>query len=88
MPTRNPRTYITHTPRVQHALDVARKRWPEETRESSLILLLLEEGVKAIEEGEGAAVQRHIARIRALAGKHGDMYGPGYLEEVSAGWSE
>lgn len=88
MPTKNPRTHITHTPQVQHALDVARKRWPDETRESALILHLLDEGAKAIEEGESTAIQQRSARIRALAGKHGGMYGPGYLEDLRAGWSE
>ncbi|MDR6867503.1 hypothetical protein J2Y69_002106 [Microbacterium resistens] len=88
MPTTNPRTHITHTPQVVHALDVARARWPEEGRESALILRLLEEGAKAIEESDAYAEERRNARIRALAGAHSDSYGAGYLEEVRGGWPE
>lgn len=88
MPTKHPRTYITHTPQVAHALDVARTRWPDEDRESALILHLLDEGAKAVEQSEGYAQEQRSARIRAIAGKHSDLYGKGYLEEVREGWSE
>lgn len=88
MPTSRPRTNITHTPQVRHALEVARAHWPDEDRDSVLLLKLLDAGVKTIEAGEDAAAERRIARIRQLAGAHTELYGPGYLDEVRDGWGE
>lgn len=88
MPTKNRRTNITHTPRVQHALDVARTRWPSEDRESALLLNLLEAGAKAIEVSDEFAAERRVARIREVAGTQTGLYGPGYLDELREGWSE
>ncbi|WEK61356.1 MAG: hypothetical protein P0Y60_00940 [Candidatus Microbacterium colombiense] len=88
MPTKSPRTHITHTPQVLHALDVARTRWPDEDRESALILHLLDEGAKSIEEHREAADAYRADRIRALAGKHSAHYGSGYLDELRAEWDE
>ena len=86
MPTKHPRTYITHTPQVAHALDIARTRWPDEDRESALILNLLDEGAKAVFQSEQYAREQRIARVRAIAGKYSDLYGNGYLEKVREGW--
>ncbi|GEB45721.1 hypothetical protein MTE01_16660 [Microbacterium testaceum] len=88
MPTKNPRTNITHTPQVQHALEVARMHWPREDRESSLLLNLLELGAKTIEASDEFAAERRVARIREVAGKHAGLYEPGYLDELREGWSE
>lgn len=88
MPTQNPRTNITHTTQVRHALEVARMHWPNEERESTLLLNLLEVGAKAIETSEEFAAERRIARIHQVAGKHTGLYSPTYLEEIREGWSE
>lgn len=88
MPTKLPRTHITHTPEVEHALDVARARWPEADRESTLLIRLLTAGANAIEAQQREATTQHVARIRALAGIHSDLYEPGYLEELRDGWNE
>ncbi|QJU54818.1 hypothetical protein SCB71_17185 [Herbiconiux sp. KACC 21604] len=88
MPTKSPRTNITHTPQVQHALDVARTHWPREKRESALILNLLEAGAKAIEDSDEFAAERRVARLREVAGKHTGLYEPGYLDGVREGWPE
>lgn len=88
MPTKNPRTHITHTPQVMHALDVARGHWPLEDRESALILRLLDEGAKAIEKSDARNEAQRQARISELAGKHSDLFGADYLTEIREGWSE
>ncbi len=88
MPTKRPRTNITHTPQVQHALEVARTHWPSEHRENALLLNLLEAGAKAIEASDEFATERRVERIREVAGKHTGLYGPGYLDELREGWAE
>ncbi len=88
MPTKHSRTHITHTARVARALAVARTRWPDEQSESTLILNLLDEGAKAIEEDERSEAAARTSRVRELAGKYSALYGPGYLEDVRAGWGE
>lgn len=87
MPTKHQRTFVTHTPQVVRALEVARRRWPEEERESALLVHLVEEGMKAVESGDDAERAERVARLRALA-RHSDFYGEGYLEEVREGWPE
>lgn len=88
MPTKHPRTNITHTPQVQHALEVARTRWPSEDRESALLLNLVDAGARSIEASEEFAAERRVARIRAIAGRHTGLYGQEYLEDVREGWTE
>ncbi|MCK2025805.1 MULTISPECIES: hypothetical protein [Microbacterium] len=88
MPTKHPRTNITHTPQVARALDVARRRWPEEERDSALILLLLEEGARAVEEHADEGDARRAQRLRSLAGRYSGVYGDDYLERVREGWDE
>ena len=88
MPTKNPRTHITHTPQVAHALQVARRRWPNEDRESALILHLLDEGAKSIEQSQASNDAQRVALIRRVAGKHADLFGEGYLEEIRQDWPE
>jgi len=88
MPTKNPRSHITHTPQVAHALDVARRQWPEEERDSALILLLLEEGARAVEDRAERDDARRSERLRSLAGKYSGDYGDGYLDRVREGWEE
>lgn len=88
MPTKNPRTHITHTPQVARALQVARTRWPNEDRESVLILHLLDEGARSIEENQALANERRTAHVRRIAGKYTNLYGEGYLEEIREGWAE
>lgn len=86
MPTKHPRTNITHTSQVQHALDVARMHWPSEHRESVLLLNLLDAGAKAVEASDEFAAERRVARIREVAGKHTGLYEPNYLDELREGW--
>jgi hypothetical protein len=86
MPTKHQRTFVTHTPQVTRALEVARTRWPNE-RESALLLHLLEEGAKAVENSSRLAREEHLSRLRQLS-RHSDLYGAGYLDDVRDGWPE
>lgn len=87
MPTKRQRTFVTHTPQVVHALEVARKRWPGEERESALLLHLLEEEAKAVATSADLERVERVAKLRELS-RHGDFYGPGYLESVREDWRE
>jgi hypothetical protein len=86
MPTKHHRTFVTHTPQVTRALEVARTRWPNE-RESALLLHLLEEGAKAVETSSRLAREERLSRLRQLS-RHSDLYGEGYLDDVRDGWPE
>lgn len=86
MPTKHPRTFVTHTPAVVHALEVARQRWPGD-RESALIQHLLDEGAKAVEASLESDQRRRGAQLQAVAGRYTEMYGPGYLDELREGWN-
>lgn len=87
MPTERPRTQVTHTPEVAFALDVARRRWPNESP-GRLIVHLIEEGARAIDSGSTAAAADHEKRVAQLAGKYTGVYGPDYLETLREGWDE
>ena len=87
MSTTLPRTMITHTSEVQHALEVAEKRWPGQ-RPSALLLRLIEEGVHVVEAGNDELAARQRAVVAEVAGKYTGMFGPGYLEELREGWPE
>jgi len=70
MPTTLPRTYITHTPQVQRALEVARRRWPNESRDSALIANLLEVGQRNTAEEMNDPLAQLIAEGKAAPPKN------------------
>ena len=87
MPTTLPRTQITHTPPVHHALDVAAREWPQERNKPGVLLVNLV--VKAASDLEAQQAQRRRARqarLRAVAGRFPGLYPPQYLDEIRQGW--
>jgi hypothetical protein len=87
MPTTKPRHQITETPDVAHALDVAARRWPGESR-SKLLLRLVHAGSAALEQKEGEKAQGRIEAIDASSGKYADAFGPDYLTGLRQDWPE
>ncbi|WP_422935401.1 hypothetical protein [Sinomonas sp. P47F7] len=87
MPTSLPRTQVTHTALVRHALDVAAKRWPGE-KNGALLVHLIEEGARAVEGSTQASELDRRDRLRGLAEKFAEFYGPDYLDEIREGWNE
>lgn len=81
MPTELPRTQVTHTPAVQHALEVAEAQWPGE-RPRTLLLNLIEAGALSIESGEARRRERVVQHAAAFSG----LYEPGYLERQREDW--
>ncbi|MFK0402875.1 hypothetical protein ACIQTT_11140 [Microbacterium sp. NPDC090225] len=88
MPTKHPRTNITHTPQVAHAIEVARREWPDEVRESVLLLRLLDEGARVIEARVSGAESSRRERIDVIAGRYSAVYPVRYLEELREDWDE
>lgn len=85
MPTTRPRYQITETPEVAHALDVAARRWPGESR-SKLVLHLIRTGGAALEEEGRDVVSQRLAAIDSSAGKYADTFGEHHLDELREDW--
>lgn len=85
MPTTLPRTWVSHTPPVEHALDAARRRWPGEKPSTLLVNLVIEGGHK-VEEEMGVDLERRLAKAEAVSGSLPNAWGPGYLDEIRDGW--
>ncbi|OAN39185.1 hypothetical protein [Microbacterium sp. H83] len=88
MPTAHQRTNITHTPQVVRALDVARRGWPDEPRDSALILHLLDEGARVVEARTADAEVERLARLHRIAGRRSALYPVGYLDDLRSEWDE
>ncbi|WP_028924631.1 hypothetical protein [Pseudonocardia acaciae] len=87
MPTSRPRYQVTETPAVAHALDVAARRWPDESR-SSLLLCLVHAGMEALEREQSQATRRREEAIEATSGKYADVFGDDHLATLRQGWPE
>ncbi len=87
MPTRLPRTQVTHTVEVQQALTVAEARWPG-VPTSVLMTKLMTAGANALTVSDSTAETERKKKIEAMAGKYSDNYRPGYLDELRQGWPE
>lgn len=89
MPTTKPRHTLTETAELATALDEAARRWPEDARSRSRLLLrLVEAGQRAIsQEGERERVRRR-AVVKRTAGALTGVYPPGYLERLRNEWPE
>ena len=89
MPTTRPRHVITETDEVVRALDAAAKRWPEDRdSRAKLVLRLLGEGYRALEEAAGQAAADRREALRRTSGLLTGIYGPGYLEQLRRDWPE
>ena len=85
MPTTKQRHQVTETPAVEHALDVAARRWPGERR-SRLLLRLVEAGAAVLERDEGKDASARRAAIARTRGKYAGMFADGYLAELRQEW--
>jgi hypothetical protein len=65
------------------ALNDAARRWPEDARSRSRLLLrLVEAGHRAISEDRERERERRRAAIERTHGQFRGVYGPGYLERL------
>lgn len=81
------RYQITETADIGHALDMAARRWPDESR-SKLLVRLLRAGSAALEREDSDAGRHRQETIRATSGKYEDVFGPTYLLDLREDWPE
>lgn len=72
---------------MAHALDVAARRWPHETR-SRLLLRLVEAGRASLEEQRSEEARNRLAAIDATCGKYADVFTDSYLADLRQDWPE
>jgi hypothetical protein len=85
MPTTRPRHQVTETDAVAHALDLAEKHWPGESR-ARLLVRLVERGAAILAAELNSERRRRERLIDDLSGKYAGMYPDGYLEELRKDW--
>jgi hypothetical protein len=85
MPTSRPRHQITETPAVAHALDIAARQWPTESR-SKLLLRLVHAGGAALQQGRDETTRHRQDAIDASSGKYADAFSDAYLAELRQDW--
>lgn len=72
---------------MEHALDIAARRWPTEPR-SRLLLRLVHAGSAALEQGPDETIRDRHEAIEASSGKYADAFSDGYLAELRKDWRE
>ena len=85
MPTARPRHPITETDEITHALDAARRAWPElSDKPTALLRKLILAGEQSIDDR--AARRRHA--IDTTAGSLAGAFAPDYLDDLRQDWPE
>jgi len=87
MPTTRPRHQVTETPAVERALDLAAKRWPDESR-SKLLRRLIGAGEQALEDAQGDVARQRRAAVDASSGRYADAFAPDHLARLRREWPE
>jgi len=89
MPTTKIRHTVTETDDVAQALDEAAKRWPEErAARGRLLLLLVQEGYRALLEERRHQADRRRAAVRRTSGCLAGAYPDNYLDRLRDEWAE
>lgn len=87
MPTTRPRHQVTETPAIAHAIDVAAKQWPNESR-SRLLLRLVTAGAATLSGRHDSQVAARRSAVMATSGKYTELFHEGYLADLRADWPE
>lgn len=87
MPTTRPRHQVTETPDLARALDLAARRWPDESR-SKLLIRLVQAGSTALADGRTEEAHHRLAAIDATSGKYADVFTDDYLAQLREDWPE
>ena len=89
MPTTRPRYLLTESDELAAALEIARRRWPEdEQRPTALLLHLIDAGRRSVDDTrEQRLASRRAAIVRAADGLEG-AFEDGYLSRLREDWPE
>lgn len=87
MPTTRRRHQVTETPAIEHALDLAARRWPNEPR-TKLLMRLVQTGSEMLEREDGEETRRRRAAAERTSGKYAGVFPANYLAELRRDWSE
>jgi hypothetical protein len=87
VPTTLPRRYITETPRIHDALQIARARWGNKPT-TELLAMLIFEGAERVAIDPAVQRQRRSAALESLAKEHPWPADADHLEKVREGWAE
>lgn len=87
MPTTRRRHVVTESEAVARALDAAARRWPgDRDNRARLLLHLLEEGHRALSEGQERGNQAYREAVARTSGVLTGLYGEGYLDALREDW--
>jgi hypothetical protein len=87
MPTTRRRHQVTETPAIEHALDLAARRWPNEPR-TKLLMRLVQTGSEMLEREDGEETRRRRVAAERTSGKYAGVFPANYLAELRRDWSE
>ena len=72
---------------MAHALDIAARQWPRESR-SKLLLRLLHAGSAVLEQGRTEEIRSRVEAIDTSSGKYADAFSGDHLAELRQDWPE
>ncbi|MGI8948179.1 MAG: hypothetical protein ACR2FV_09455 [Ornithinimicrobium sp.] len=72
---------------MAHALDIAARRWPGDSR-PKLLLRLLHAGGAVLEQGLSEEVRSRVEAIDASSGKYADAFSGDYLAGLRQDWPQ
>ena len=85
MPTERPRHTVTETDELERALDIAARRWPEDSgRRTRLLMRVVREWAREQDD----ETERRRAALRATSGSMTGVFPEGYLEDLRDEWPE
>lgn len=80
---------ITETDDIARALDVAARHWPHaKGKRSELLRLIINAGVKAVEDDEAQIAQMRAQAVQRLARDFDGMWPADWREQRDAEWPE
>jgi hypothetical protein len=85
VPTERPRHTVTETDELERVLDIAARRWPEDSgRRTRLLMRVVREWAREQDD----ETERRRAAIRATSGSMPGVFPKGYRDDLRNEWPE